>query len=900
MVERQQARRAYEDFLHRKQDPALLENAAGNEFRARIFPIPANGVKEIIISYSQELARAESVYTLPLRGLPKIDDLSVTAFVGQGGAGGMKYAPTKLVRKKWAPDRDFAVTLKSGVASLRSGNIAVARIAPKMNVAIQKLRGVAILFDTSASRAPGFSMEVARLAKVVSALRKFHGDDMRLVVATFDQQVTPIFNGKVSNFSGNHTSAVLARRPLGASDLNQALAWLGKTRGFDRAILFSDGIATAGPTGADELLETARGLKGRVTRLDAIAIGGIRDEPLLTKLVRGPLESNGVVLDGGLAPAMLAKRVSQATVSDIKVAVPGASWVWPETLNGVQPGDEFLVYAHFRTAASANGKVKFQLSGSLTDSISVTPAQASAPLLTRSSVSAQIARLNHLRAKLGPKAKDARADLKKQIIALSIKHRVLSKFTALLVLETDNDYKRFKIDRNALTDILRVGATGVETFHRGKPVTIARDAKRPAKQKPAGKKGKISQDQSGDDGKRGSKDEKKKQESGQEAPEKVTTADKSVDEGTKNLAVAKPPARTQPVPPPAPPTSDPSPSPDVEESDDDSNAGDSRSVNGASGNSVSDEDEKERKSPPPLKGKLAEVMKLIAKKQTQQAVLVALKWRTDKPGDVMALVALGEALEANGNLALASRVYGSIIDLFPSRADMRRFAGQRLERLGQIGQTLASDSFRKAVAQRPDHLTSHRLLAYSLVRETKYEAAFNAAEIGVKRNYPSGRFAGGKRALREDLGIIAAAWLSRDQSQKPALLKRLKAVGARLATKPSTRFIMTWETDANDVDFHIYDAKGGHASYSNKRLRSGGELFADVTNGYGPEVFAINGPASAGPYRVKIHYYSRGPMGYGMGRLEILKHDGNGKLSAEFRPYVVMNDGAYVNLGSVR
>jgi hypothetical protein len=41
VVERQLARRAYEDFLHRRQDPALLEKEAGNEFRARIFPICA-------------------------------------------------------------------------------------------------------------------------------------------------------------------------------------------------------------------------------------------------------------------------------------------------------------------------------------------------------------------------------------------------------------------------------------------------------------------------------------------------------------------------------------------------------------------------------------------------------------------------------------------------------------------------------------------------------------------------------------------------------------------------------------------------------------------------------------------------------------------------------------------
>ena len=63
VVERQRARQIYEDFLHRKQDPALLEKAAGNRFRARVFPIPANGVKDLIISYSQNLARLDQIGT---------------------------------------------------------------------------------------------------------------------------------------------------------------------------------------------------------------------------------------------------------------------------------------------------------------------------------------------------------------------------------------------------------------------------------------------------------------------------------------------------------------------------------------------------------------------------------------------------------------------------------------------------------------------------------------------------------------------------------------------------------------------------------------------------------------------------------------------------------------------
>ena len=235
---------------------------------------------------------------------------------------------------------------------------------------------------------------------------------------------------------------------------------------------------------------------------------------------------------------------------------------------------------------------------------------------------------------------------------------------------------------------------------------------------------------------------------------------------------------------------------------------------------------------------------------------------------------------------------------------MRRMAAQRLERVAAAGAAqvseLAADSLAKAVAQRPDHLTGHRQLAFALVRAGRYQDAFAALETGLTTRYPDGRFGGGERILREDLGIVAAAWLAREPGAGATIRKRLAAVGAALATAPSKRFVLSWETDANDVDFHIYDARGNHAFFRQMKLASGGELFHDVTNGYGPECFAIDGPAAAGPYRLRIHYYSRGPMGYGMGELEILEHDGHGKLSLENRPFVVMNDGAYVELGTVR
>ena len=166
--------------------------------------------------------------------------------------------------------------------------------------------------------------------------------------------------------------------------------------------------------------------------------------------------------------------------------------------------------------------------------------------------------------------------------------------------------------------------------------------------------------------------------------------------------------------------------------------------------------------------------------------------------------------------------------------------------------------------------------------------------------YPWGRFAGVPEILREDAGLIAAAWLAAAPNDDKRIRALLAENDLSLATQASTRFVINWETDANDVDFHIYDAQGGHAYYASKSLGSGGRLYADVTTGYGPECFTIPGKPSAGPYTLQAHYFSMGPMGYGMGKLEVLRHDGKGKLEFEERPFVIMRDRAFVDLGTAK
>ena len=111
-----------------------------------------------------------------------------------------------------------------------------------------------------------------------------------------------------------------------------------------------------------------------------------------------------------------------------------------------------------------------------------------------------------------------------------------------------------------------------------------------------------------------------------------------------------------------------------------------------------------------------------------------------------------------------------------------------------------------------------------------------------------------------------------------------------------TLAIVTWETDANDVDSHFFDARGRHGSYSSPVI-PGAELYHDITTGYGPEFVAVR-PDTSWPLRFFAHYYRMGPMGWGMGRLALVHWDGKA-LSFDSRPFVLMVDSAHVELGQL-
>ncbi len=899
VVELQAARRAYEDFLHKKQDPALLEQAAGNEFSARVFPIPARGKKEIIVSYAQELP--EGRYALPLKGLPEIDAVSVSA-VATGG----QDVPAPLKLAHVAPTADFAFrTKRPGEApSVRSGTLVAAAVRPHLPTSADPVTSAIVLVDTSASRALGFDGELATLRRIVAGWAPRH---VAVTVASFDQAVNVAFEGDAAAMSPADLAKLHDHGALGASDLEGALRFAGaratKTHAR-RVILVTDGVATLGAVEAAKLKEASFALRrSGIERIDAIAVGGIRDQATLSQIVHAGLARDGIVADGSADADALARRLDLATRSGLDVVVEGAAWSWPRRLDGVQEGDVAMIYAEVPEGRPVRVKIGDDAARSLD------PRPADRPLLERAVAQARIASLFERKA---TEPKNAR-NLDRDIVALSVKHRVLSPLTGMLVLETEQDYARFGIDHRALADILvlRDGhvARSQRAFHaHGAPQ--AQQAKFDEEWKRAEKAG----DQGPPPADAPAGPQASRSSPPPPPPSLSPPSAKPASAGAPSgaapdmrpapaTASAPPPPSPPMSPSPSPPSPSPrSPSPVFAEAPRESSSSSSRRRS-------DDEAEAPRAvdapaEPPrvhPYTGRFAAIMAMLARGDVRGALGRAKEWRHEDPADVLALLALGEAYEKAELPAEAARAYGSIIDLFGNRADLRRLAGERLERLaGGAGLDVAIDTYAKAVAARPDHPSSHRLLGYALLKRGAYARAFEAVKTGAMQSYPEGRFRGVDRILREDLGLVAAAWTKAEPAREKEIRAKLSAAGGTPEDGPSLRFVLVWETDANDVDFHIHDGEGGHAFYGTPALPSGGDLYADVTTGYGPECFTIRGKKRVTPYVLEAHYYSRGPMGYGMGKLEIVEHDGRGGLRFEERPFVVMVDQAFVDLGTVQ
>lgn len=876
VVEKQKAQQAYEDFLHRRQDPALLESDTGNRFNARVFPIEPRSEKTIILSYSQRFEGGALEYVLPLKGLPKLktlnikvlfeaaEDKSVQAKGGFEGTASSRQV-SGFEKTDFQPTEDFRINiagqLTNNMALQSESLIAIRAIPfPKGNAGnSDPFKKLVLLVDQSASQAPHFSKTVDSLESLIETIKP-----SQLSLCTFDQTASCLGEANETKAQIQLIERLKGVEPLGASNLEAAFDELSKLNlDTARLVIVSDTAATAGAADAQSLATALKKLKW-LERVDVISPSYYREAANADAFVKSG-KRPGVAFELDDAKAAEEKLLSPVH-GGVPISLSNSTWFWPETIDSLLPGQAVIIFAEVQ------GSPELKIDG---QQVFFTKHTVNPILLKRETVRARIERL--VAKEMASSDKDMKNAMHNEIINLSQKERILTTYTALLVLETEQDYRRFGIDRNALADIMTVGMDGIEIIKRA-----GREGFTPW-QPPLPR---VMEDRIGD-----GRVPQKSRQSGSDSfvlrdLEGAAPAEQEPrrDESDVAASVPIPAAREM---------EDIAAAPVRERRMAEDRLSATTSTVAQAPVAAAAEHRKDTKSAP-YTGKYAEFRELLDKGKIDTALDLVLSWRHGNYADVMALIALGETFEAKSDRTNAERAYGSLIDYFPGRADIRRWAAERLLKVNPAS-VLAVDCLKKAVEQRPDHPSGHYLLA---IAEWSAGLPRDAVEtlLRAKDMTFNSRFLEANRILSETLNLMLAAL------KKEGVLAKLfpeKSFDSYSDTGRQLRFVLMWETDANDVDFHIYDAKQNHAFYSQKKLASGGELYADITQGYGPECFTVHDP-QAGPYKLQAHYYNMGPMGYGMGLLHILEYTRDGQLRSEFRPFVVMQNQAFVELGTVK
>lgn len=870
VVSRAKGRQVYETFLHQRVDPALLERDLGNQFSARVFPIAPNESKEIIVAYEHLVSEVQP-YVLGLEGLPPVPKVAIA--IDHDG-----------VQRTLEPDgsalQDLEIAISRGPGAIAAAGAFVARIDMASGMSPAALERVLVLVDTSASRAT----VMGRQANAVEALVAALPPASIISVAAFDQKVTELYRGTAGK-AHDLGARLFDHGALGASDLGGALAYAAN-HGLDRVILVGDGAPTLGENDPAKLAAAL----GAIERIDAVQVGASIDRDTLAPIVRAG-KRPGAILDGRNGDRVAAQLATDVT-PETAIRVAGATASWPPTTRGTAPGDPIFVFG----LRSGEEPIRVQIGGR---DVSVMPAGGTAKRIRRTVAGAELAELTERSANASDKEK---AVLAKQIEKLALAHELVSTQTSLIVLETDADERRMlgprpeepvasapqpktgaTIDEVPVADMdqtggeviqIRDSAPTIDVTSTSQGITISRDYIRnipvPGRtfESALGTGVGVSF-------------------SGATSLENHYHVD-SVSPHVRNGGVL----RTNPSI-----MSDSGP--DL--------VGQSLTRQSYMAHRYDrDDDDDDDRGPPPsafrTKGQpgnpfagahtaqMLDISTALTAGNRDRALDVATMWQLSNPGDVAAVLGLGEALEARGDTARAARAYGSIMDLYPNRADLLRAAGERLDRLADA-RSMAIDAYRRSVAERPDQAVGYRLLAFALVRDGQLEEARNVLIAGAGKT----QLIPVLQVFAEDRVVIEAAIAAKEPSRARELLG---TTPPPLATKPSIRFVLTWETDANDVDLAVRDRDGNEASYSNKSLATGGVLTADLTDGWGPEQFTIIEP-KAFPYELSVHYYRRGPMGFGLGTVQVIRHDGKGTITVESRPFVIQIDHARFELGKV-
>jgi Ca-activated chloride channel family protein len=401
ILDSRDARRVYEDIVRRMRDPGLLEYMGRNLFRARVYPIPANGEKRVQISYT-EVLKAEGglvKYLYPLNterfSRDPLHDVGISVRIESRTPIVNVYSPSHKVSvrkdaggsarvgyedKNVRPDKDFLLyySLSKDDVGLSfmnwaegpDGGYFMLLASPRFAVPGEKIvnKNIVLVLDSSGSMSGAKIRQAKEAARFV--LNHLDSRDAFTLV-DFDDGVTAFTEGLVPATRENVGRAlefVDAIGDSGGTNINDALlAALSRMRAGDRPnyILFlTDGLPTAGTTETADILKNLREANGRRSRIFVFGVGDDVNTELLDRISsdhRGTSVYIAETEDLEVSLSSFYEKISSPLLADVAVDFEGieTSRVYPRVLPDLFKGSQLVLVGRYR----GKGPVRAVLTG---------------------------------------------------------------------------------------------------------------------------------------------------------------------------------------------------------------------------------------------------------------------------------------------------------------------------------------------------------------------------------------------------------------------------------------------------------------------------------------------------------------------------------------------------------
>jgi Ca-activated chloride channel family protein len=491
VVEKKRAREIYESYKRRRVDPGILEQVDYRTFEMRVFPIGPLADQKVEITYYQELdhdndwatyvyplatvtrrdvtARTKGKFALSLEAKSAVPIVSMES-PSHGSAFVIvphndSYYQASLETNGGDLSRDLVVAYKISrpktgidlIASKTSGEDGYFCLTLTTGEDLaKKIAGMDYVFvlDVSGSMEADGKLRLSRSS--IGAFVSELGAEDRFEVITFNIKPNTLF-GKISPVTDESKDKAIAflssQEAKGGTVLNPAINTAYKYSDPDRTlnvVILSDGLTEQSEQAMLHQLIRAR---PRNARVFCIGVGNDVNRPLLEQVAAGA---------GGLASFIsqgdnferqakaFRRKLTSPVATNVKIELGGATVydVEPKEAPNLYHGSPVRLYGRYKGDGKGTASVRADVGSSEMKQsypVELPREDLSNPEIERMWAWHKVDRLLKEADRDGGKTK-----VLDEVIAIAERYSIVTEYTSFLVLENDNEYQRWKIERRNL------------------------------------------------------------------------------------------------------------------------------------------------------------------------------------------------------------------------------------------------------------------------------------------------------------------------------------------------------------------------------------------------------------------------------------------------------------------